>query len=67
MTRDDVIGLLQLSVKQAGSQRALAKKIGVTPAHVGHVLAGKEPGPAILKHLGLRRVVTTTYVKDETK
>lgn len=68
MTRDDVNKLLEQMVERAGSRAALAKEIGVTPAYVGAVLLGnREPGPAILKVLGLRRQVQITFVKAGEK
>ena len=68
MTRDDVNKSLEQMVARAGSRVALAKEIGVTSAYVGAVLLGKrEPGPAILKVLGLRRQVQITYVKEGEK
>jgi predicted transcriptional regulator len=68
MTREEVVALLQRMADRAGSQRALAKEIGVTAAYVGQVLDGKrDPGPAILKVFGLRRHVQITYVKAGEK
>jgi len=68
MTRDEVVMLLQKMVDRAGSQSAFAKEIGVTGAYIGDVLHGKrDPGPAILKVLGLRRQVQITYVKADKK
>ena len=68
MTRDEVIKLLYRRVDRAGSRSALAKEIGVSPAYIGDVLLGKrDPGPAILSVLGLRRHVQITYVKADEK
>lgn len=62
MTADQVRALLARKCREAGSQRAWAKAIGVTPPYVHDVLLGRrEPGPAILRALGLERVVTVTY------
>ena len=68
MTRDDVIKLLDRMVDRAGSRAALAKEIDVSPAYIGDVLLGKrDPGPAILNVLGLRRHIQITYVKASEK
>ena len=68
MTRDDVIRLPERMVDRAGSRSALAKEIGVSPAYIGDVLLGtRDPGPAILSVLGLRRQVQITYVKAGEK
>jgi DNA-binding transcriptional regulator YdaS (Cro superfamily) len=68
MTRDEVNELLYRMVKRAGSRSALAKEIGVSPAYIGDVLLGKrDPGPAILNVLGLRRQVQITYVQASKK
>ena len=68
MKRDDVVRLLHRMVDRAGSRAALAKEFGVSPAYIGDVLLGKgDPGPAILKVLGLRRQVQITYVKASEK
>lgn len=58
MTHEKFIQLLIKEVKNAGSQRALAEKLGVSPAYLGDVLHGRrEPGRSILEPLGFRRVV----------
>jgi len=68
MTRDDLIKVLEQRAKRAGSRSALAREMGVSPAYVGDVLLGKrDPGPAILKVLGLRRQVQITYIKAGEK
>ena len=68
MTRDEVINLLHRMMERAGSRAALAKEFGVSPAYIGDVLLGKrDPGPAILNVLGLRRQVQITYVKAGEK
>lgn len=58
MDKSDVIRLLEEEVKRLGSQRALADRLGVTPAYLGDVLRGRrDPGPAILEALGLEKDV----------
>ena len=59
MTRDELVQLLQHKIQQAGTQTAVAKELGITPAYLGDVLRGKrEPGPSVLNALGLRSVIT---------
>ena len=51
--------IAQLKKKLVGStQVALAREIGVSPAHLCAVLKGKPPGTKIRKYLGLERQVT---------
>jgi transcriptional regulator with XRE-family HTH domain len=58
----DLVELLRQRAKRAGSQQALAETLGVTPAYLSDVLAGRrEPGPKILEALRLRRQVA--YVR----
>ena len=45
-------------VQAHGSQRAAARHLGISPQYVCDLLKGRrEPGPAVLKKLGLRRDV----------
>lgn len=49
---------LRRKAARAGSQKALAGALGVTEAYLSEVLHGRrEPGPTMLRALGLRRVV----------
>ena len=44
--------------KQRGSQRALARELGVSEAYLSDIINGRrDPGRKILKALGLERVV----------
>ena len=53
----DVIELLRTEVAQSPSGRAYARSHGLSAAYVQHVLIGRtDPGPKILKCLGLERV-----------
>jgi DNA-binding transcriptional regulator YdaS (Cro superfamily) len=62
MSEDDVIRLIRTRVKAAGSQRALTREWGISPAHMSDVLSGRRgPGPKILDRLNLRRVVRVDY------
>ena len=66
MTRDELVQLLQQKIQRAGTQTAIAKELGITPAYLGDVLRGKrDPGPSLLNALGFRRVIT--YVKAGEK
>lgn len=59
VTKQELIEHLRQLVEEAGSQRELAKRLGVSAPFIGDVLLGKrEPAPKMLKALGLRRVVT---------
>ncbi len=64
LSKNEVLALLRARAEKAGSQRALAERLGVTPAYLSDVLQGRrEPGPKILAALGLRRV--EMYLKAE--
>lgn len=57
ITLDDVRQMLRDKSDGAGSQKALAAQLGVSPQYLGDVLNGKrEPGESILEALGLRKV-----------
>lgn len=61
----NVITTLRREVKAAGSQKALAKSMGVSNTYLCEVLAGrKEPGEKILVPLGIERVVTYRRKRD---
>ncbi len=65
MTKAELIEHLRQLVEEAGSQRNLAKRLGVSAPFIGDVLLGKrEPAAKMLKALGLRRVVTFEKVDD---
>ena len=58
----DVSARLRAACAEAGSQTAWAAKHGVSLGYVNDVLhARREPGDAILRALGLRRI--TRYVE----
>ena len=51
-------------ISKNGSASRVAKKIGVSPSQLCHVLKGdRRPDPAILNYLKIRR----TYVRDGSK
>ena len=58
ITHDELIDLIRVAVKAAGSQRALARQWSVAPAYITDLLHGlRDPGPKILDALGYERVV----------
>lgn len=58
MTPDSVRALIRRACREAGSQKAWAKRHGVNEAFLSQVLRGeREPSPAILEPFGLERVV----------
>jgi len=60
----DVYAMLRQSCRDAGGQSAFARKHGVTAAYVSDVLNGRQdPGPALLKAIGVRKVVRYEVVK----
>lgn len=64
MNVDQVREALRRACKKAGSQKAWAEQAQVTGAYVNDVLKGKrDPGDAILKTLGLERVVVYRKVR----
>lgn len=59
MTADDVRDQLRQQAERYGSQRALARTIGVSAAFLSDVLLGRrEPSGPLLDFLGIERVVT---------
>jgi transcriptional regulator with XRE-family HTH domain len=65
-THDELIHLLQNLVKVAGSQKALADELRISPQYLGDVLRGRrEPGEAILSRLGLEKRIYYVRVSDE--
>lgn len=59
MTLKEIRQMLRSRAVEAGSQRALAKELGVSEVYMGNVIMGrKTPGPAILGPLNLRRVIS---------
>ncbi len=58
LTESDLRALVARQVAVAGSQRALAERLGVSATLVGRYLAGRGPcPPAIASALGYRREV----------
>jgi len=60
----EILGLLQERIGYNYSQSDMAKDVGVSPAFVTEVLAGrKAPTQKFFDYLGIEKVVTTTYVR----
>ncbi len=58
ITQDDVGRALRAAIKDAGSQAALASKIGVDPSYVSMMLAGERTiSDKVLDYLGFTRRV----------
>jgi hypothetical protein len=66
MDIEKVTTLLRAECKRAGGAKAWAAKNGPSAQYVSDVLVGRrEPGPAILVPLGLRKVVAYQRIKRE--
>ena len=58
MNTQEFIAYLQRLASEVGSQKQLAKQLGVSPAYLGDILHGRrEPGEKILKALGFQRSI----------
>lgn len=59
MTADEFVQYLQKLVDQAGSQNALATRLGISLPYLNDILRRRrEPGPKVLEPLGFQRIVT---------
>lgn len=64
---NDVLLMLRSHISYEQSQKDLAAEIGVSQAFICGVLGGKkEPGPKVLKFLGLRRVIIYKRAKSRS-
>lgn len=54
-TQDGVAGLLRRRLEEFKTLKALAKESGISAGYLSAVMSGKEPGPKVLRFLGLRR------------
>lgn len=65
MLKDELIQYLQKMVDEAGSQKDLASRLGVSAAYLGDVIHGKrEPGSKLLKALGFERGIVYRKVGE---
>lgn len=63
MTEIEVRRLVKVGIKRAGSLRKYAKEMGINASYVSDMVNGRRnPGPKLLKPLGLKRVVVVEYV-----
>lgn len=61
LSRAEVTARIKHTVALSGGQARLARKLDVTPGYIGHLLAGKKPGPKICKLIGVQEI-RDTYV-----
>lgn len=65
LTLDEVYGVLDGAIEDAGSRRAFAGLHNITPAYLNEVAnRDKPPGPAILDALGLEKIVSYEFAHD---
>lgn len=63
MNTEQVLNLIRGRIGN-GTQAEIARLWGISPAYLGDVLHGlREPGPSILKPLGLERKVSYVRVR----
>jgi hypothetical protein len=63
MRSEDVVATLQAACRKAGSQAAWARAHKIPDSIVAETIRGRrDPGPAVLRALGLRKILT--YVSD---
>lgn len=66
LTQEQFLNLIRDDVEDAGSQKALAERIGVSNQYLGDVLRQRRsPGPKILAAYNVQPV--TTYATKEEK
>lgn len=60
MKHSEIVTRLSEMVQEAGSQKAVADKLGISPSYLWELLRGtRTPGPRVLEALGLERSETT--------
>lgn len=65
MTKSDFMLFLHDKIREAGDQKTLAERLGVSQSHLSDVLNGRrEPADKILTCLGLHRVVTFEFINQ---
>lgn len=65
-TVEEIRSAIQTAIECSASQRDLAKAWGVSPSYLTDLRLGRRlPGPSILKHFGMKRVVEVKYVRDD--
>ena len=64
MTKTQLLNRIEAAIKQAGSAKNLASQWDLSAAYLSDVRNGRrEPGPAILRNLGLS--ATTSYAASD--
>ena len=59
MSHEELISRLSALVSEAGTQKVLAQKLGISAPYLSDILMGKrEPGGKVLRQLGLERVIS---------
>lgn len=67
MTRQELIYYIRWLANKAGSQKALAAKLNVSPAYLGDVIHGRrEPGAKLLTALHVKSTTTYEHINPET-
>lgn len=62
MTEEEVYQRFLQAVEKAGGQRKFAKQLGLTPSYINDVVNKRRLiSDRLLEHLGIERIVTTTY------
>lgn len=68
MGEEDVREIIKSAVARAPSLRSLAAEWGVSASYLSDCCTRRRaPGPAILKHLGIKQVVSVTYEYGEAR
>jgi len=64
-----LVGRVNAAVAKHGSLRAAARALKIEPSYLCRLRSGKKvwPSDALLKKIGLRRVVSVTYVFTDTR
>lgn len=61
ITRDEIMKIIRQRLERAGSQRALAKELGISTQYMNDILRNnREPGPLVLRALGIEKHVVYT-------
>lgn len=61
MTHTQVIAAIRKAARELGSQAALAREAGITKQHVSLALQGVTPCEALLRAVGIERVVRVEW------
>lgn len=65
MTKTEFLEYLKSLVTEAGTQKALAEKLGINQAYLSDILAGhREPADKILKALGMKATVIYDFIDE---